>query len=89
MQLKESLQEFLYSSLLHLMQNPGKFHEKLESGDINAIKTLFDFVNKISPGVKDVKSCKNTKISANYEDMKYEDAFECYKEDFIDGNSEK
>lgn len=74
-------QEFLASSIIHLIKNPQNFLKKLESGDINAIKMILDFIHKTAP--KDAEDPKRS-YSYKYEDLKYEEAFRNFKEDFID-----
>lgn len=80
----EYLHEFLASSIKHLLKNPGKFLNKIENGDINAIKMILDFIHKSIPKPL-VDSKKN--YSDIYEDLQYEEAFKMLKEDYIDKNN--
>lgn len=79
MQHNELMDEFLEMSIKYLTEHSENFLKKLENGDISAIKTLFDYINKTGTRKPD-KQKKNQKITLNYGDMSYEEAFEHIKE---------
>lgn len=72
------MNEFLNHAAQHLLNNRHKFLEKLENGDITAIKMLLDFISKTAPKTK--KNAQPPVENNNIEDMKYEQAFETLKD---------
>lgn len=84
------MNDFLMHSVTHLLNNNKAFLDKLEKGDISAIKMLLEFINKTAPKAKPAKG-KATVETSKFEDMKYDQAFETLKdtlEENVDGEAE-
>ncbi|MGD9581402.1 MAG: hypothetical protein AB7V50_08510 [Vampirovibrionia bacterium] len=79
MQSKDRMNEFLNNAVEHLLTHQGAFYDKLEKGDISAIKMVFDFVSKNSPKPLNKKHENNVTIE-KIGDVSYDDAFEIIKD---------
>lgn len=88
MEPRDAMNDFLNTAAEHLKKNNGAFLEKLEKGDIAAIKMIFEFVNKNNSKL-DSKQTKNKNDSANIKDMEYDEAFNFFKDNLAETNSEE
>lgn len=88
MEPRDSMNDFLNTAVDHLMRNKGAFLEKLDKGDIAAIKMVFEFISKnASKSPSKLPKYKNT--SANIKDMDYDEAFEFIKDNLAETISEE
>lgn len=81
------LNSFLTIAMNHLNDNKGGFLNKLEKGDVAAIKLLLDYVNRLNTAQYELLESKKNKKN-NIKGLAYDKAFDCLKENITEVDSE-